>query len=101
MKMKKLVVLIIGIMFFLNLHAALITHLKFEEDLEDSYGNNNGTNHGVSYTTGREGRGIYFNDADEDYLEVGEIILIREVLQVFQFHYGLTQVLPIQTTIVT
>jgi len=72
MKMKKLVVLIIGIMFFLNLHAALITHLKFEEDLEDSYGNNNGTNHGVSYTTGREGRGIYFNDADEDYLEVGE-----------------------------
>ena len=72
MKIKKLAVLIIGTMFFWNLHAGLVAHLEFEDNFKDRYGNNDGTNHGVVFTTGREGRGIYFNDSDEDYLEIGE-----------------------------
>jgi hypothetical protein len=74
MKMKKLMVLIIGTMLFLNLHAALITHLKFENDFEDNYGDNNGKNkndpYDVSFGEGREGVGIYFDG--NDYVEIGK-----------------------------
>ncbi|HPA57936.1 MAG TPA: LamG domain-containing protein, partial [bacterium] len=71
--MKKLAVLIIGIMFFWNLHGALTTHLKFEDNFEDSFGNydgtNYGTNGGTTFATGKEGRSIYFDGGD--YVEVG------------------------------
>jgi hypothetical protein len=78
MKMKKLAVLIIGTMLFLNLHAGLVTHLEFEDDFKDRYGNNDGLNgpidetgnHDVSFDTGKEGRAIYFDG--NDYIEVGE-----------------------------
>ena len=73
MKMKKLMVLIIGTMFFWNLHGALTTHLKFEDNFEDSFGNydgtNYGTNGGTTFATGKEGRSIYFDGGD--YVEVG------------------------------
>jgi len=72
MKVKKLVLLILLVFFFSNVYAGLLTHLKFENSLKDSYGDNDGENHGVTYTTGKEGRGVYFNDAESDYLEVGE-----------------------------
>jgi len=53
MKIKKLAVLIMGTMFFWNLHAALITHLKFEDDFEDSYGDINGKGiNGVTFAAG-------------------------------------------------
>ncbi len=82
MKMKKLAVLIIGTMLFLNLHAGLITHLKFEDNLEDSYGESNGLNgpiykdenddwinRTVSFDPGVEGRAVYFDG--NDYMEIG------------------------------
>ncbi|MGI6394480.1 MAG: LamG-like jellyroll fold domain-containing protein [bacterium] len=76
MKMKKLMVLIIGTMFFWNLYGSLLAHLKFEDNFEDSFGSFDGTNYGigetndgVTFATGREGRGIYFDGSD--YVEIG------------------------------
>jgi hypothetical protein len=74
MKNGKIFVLITLLLFFYNLQAALVTHLKFENDFEDNYGDNNGSNmpasNDVSFTTGVEGKGIYFDG--DDYLEIGK-----------------------------
>ncbi len=78
MKMKKLAVLIIGTMLFLNLHAGLVTHLEFEDNFDDSFGEHdweNGPvtlteNNSVNFTSGKEGSGIYFDG--DDYIEIGK-----------------------------
>jgi hypothetical protein len=74
MRNEKILFLIMALLFFYNLQAALVTHLKFENDFEDNYGDNNGSNmpspHDVSYTTGIQGKGIYFDG--NDYLEIGK-----------------------------
>ncbi|MBO7125971.1 LamG domain-containing protein [bacterium] len=55
------------------LSAKLLTHLEFEESLEDSVGDNNGTFTGSdseTYQTGRNGKALVFNGTS-DYLEIG------------------------------
>ncbi|MBQ3368696.1 LamG domain-containing protein [bacterium] len=56
------------------LSAKLLTHFEFEDSLEDSVGDNNGTFKGsssVTYQTGRNGKALVFNGTS-DYLEFGK-----------------------------
>ena len=54
------------------LHAKLLTHFEFEDSLEDSVGDNNGTFNGSeSYLTGKNGKALNFN-GKSNYLEFGK-----------------------------
>ncbi|MBP5590888.1 LamG domain-containing protein, partial [bacterium] len=72
--MKKIICLLFGFVCFSSvLSAKLLTHLEFEESLEDSVGDNNGTFYGSNSTTyqvGRNGKALLFNGTS-DYLEFG------------------------------
>ncbi len=74
-KMKKVFCLLFCILCSSGiLSAKLLTHLEFEESLEDSVGDNNGTFKGSSsatYQTGRNGKALVFNGTS-DYLEFGK-----------------------------
>ena len=73
--MKKLFVLLSLILCFSGaLSAKLITHFEFENSLEDSVGDNDGTftRSGSSiYNTGRNGKALVFNGTS-DYMEFGK-----------------------------
>jgi hypothetical protein len=70
MRMKKLAVLIMGTMFFWNLHAGLVTHLKFDGDWEDNYGESTYVKKwGTSFTDGKEGQAANFGS--DDFINVG------------------------------
>ena len=73
-KMKKVFCLLFCILCSSGiLSAKLLTHLEFEESLEDSVGDNNGTFTGSdseTYQTGRNGKALVFNGTS-DYLEIG------------------------------
>ena len=73
--MKKLFVLLSLILCFSGaLSAKLLTHFEFENSLEDSVGDNNGTftSSGSSiYNTGRNGKALVFNGTS-DYMEFGK-----------------------------
>lgn len=56
------------------LSAKLLTHLEFEDSLEDGVGDNNGTFKGsnsATYQTGRNGKALVFNGTS-NYLEFGK-----------------------------
>ena len=73
--MKKLFVLLSLILCFSGaLSAKLLIHFEFENSLEDSVGDNNGTftSSGSSiYNTGRNGKALVFNGTS-DYMEFGK-----------------------------
>lgn len=77
MKTKKLWFFILLILFFSNLSAALISHLKFEDNFEDSYGDINGKGiNGTAFSSGIEGRSAYF-DGSNDYIDLGDANYIK------------------------
>ena len=73
--MKKVICFLFYFLCFSGvLSAKLLTHLEFEESLEDSVGDNNGTFKGSdseTYQTGRNGKALVFNGTS-DYLEFGK-----------------------------
>ncbi|MBP5202355.1 LamG domain-containing protein, partial [bacterium] len=73
--MKKIIYLLFCFVCFSSvLSAKLLTHLEFENSLEDSVGDNNGTFYGSNSTTyqvGRNGKALLFNGTS-DYLEFGK-----------------------------
>ena len=72
--MKKVFCLLFCILCFSSvLSAKLLTHLEFENSLDDSAGDNNGTftrSDSSIYNTGRNGKALVFNGTS-DYLEFG------------------------------
>ena len=72
--MKKLIFLLFLVFYFSGvLSAKLLMHFEFENSLEDSVGDNNGTFQGSSsetYQVGRNGKALVFNGTS-DYLEFG------------------------------
>ncbi|MBP5407471.1 hypothetical protein J6Z19_10090 [bacterium] len=71
--MKKVICLLLCILCSSGiLTAKLLTHLEFEDSLEDSVGDNNGTFTGsASYPTGKNGKALNFNGKN-NYLEFGK-----------------------------